>query len=633
MQALLANTAAMYGIYHGPDGLKKIAERVNGLAKAFAAGLKGAGIKVCAAPFFDTVRIEDVDAAALMKKAVAAEMNLRMLDAKTITVSLDETTGPADVKALLAVFGVANADVDALASSVTPGFEGSLKRSSEYMTAEVFHKFRTETELMRYMFYLQSKDYGLNTGMIPLGSCTMKLNSASEMIPVTWPEINSIHPFVPLDQVGGYHEMLQELGDWLIDITGFDAISLQPNAGASGEYAGLMAIREYHKDRGDTHRNICLIPRAAHGTNPATAAMCGMDVVPIECDDAGNTDMQDLKEKIAEHKDKLGALMITYPSTHGVFEETIVEICKSVHDAGGLVYMDGANMNAQVGYCSPGHIGADVCHLNLHKTFCIPHGGGGPGMGPIGVVERLAPFLPGHSVIQSQKGYSHGPSMDGKKAIKAIAAAPWGSASILPISWMYIQCMGTRGLERATELAILNANYMKERLKGNFEVLFTASNGRVAHEFILDLRPFKEATGVDATDIAKRLIDYSMHAPTMSWPVAGTLMCEPTESESKEELDRFCDALLAIREEIREIETGKADKEDNVLKNAPHTMAEITGAEWKHSYSREKAAYPMESLRSNKFWPTIKRIDDVYGDKNLVIILEKGQKLNVRMKL
>ncbi|KAJ1482899.1 glycine dehydrogenase [Baffinella frigidus] len=630
-QALLANTAAFYGIYHGPDGLKKIAERVNGLAKTFAAGLKGAGIKVSDMPFFDTVRINDVDAPALMKAAIAAEMNLRMYDAKTITVAFDETAGPADVVKLLGVFGVKTVDFDALSATVTPGFSGSLHRTSEYMTAEVFHKFRTETELMRYMFHLQSKDYGLNTGMIPLGSCTMKLNSASEMIPVTWPEINSIHPFVPVDQVPGYHEMLTELGDWLIDITGFDAISLQPNAGASGEYAGLMAIRAYHLDRKDDHRNICLIPRAAHGTNPATAAMCGMDVVPIECDDQGNTDMQDLKDKIEEHKNNLGALMITYPSTHGVFEETIVEICQRIHDAGGLVYMDGANMNAQVGYCSPGHIGADVCHLNLHKTFCIPHGGGGPGMGPIGVVKRLEPFLPGHSVIAT--GGAHRASEGGKKSIKAIAAAPWGSASILPISWMYIQMMGTTGLERATELAILNANYMKDRLKGQFETLFISSTGRVAHEFILDLRPFKESCGVDATDIAKRLIDYSMHAPTMSWPVAGTLMCEPTESESKEELDRFCDALLAIREEIREIESGKYDKHDNLLKNAPHTMAEISAAEWNHKYSRDQAAFPLEGLRSNKFWPSIKRIDDVYGDKNLVIILEKNQKLNVRVKL
>jgi len=614
-QALLANTAAMYAIYHGPGGLTKIAERVNGLAKVLAEGLKGAaGCTVSSEAFFDTVKVSVPDAAAVCAKAVAAGMNLRQLDSKTVTVSLDETTEPADVAALLGVFGVAGANVEALAAKVTPGFEGAFKRSSKFLTADVFQKYHTETEMMRYMFELQSKDLGLNTSMIPLGSCTMKLNSASEMVPVTWPEINNIHPFVPLDQVSGYQEMIDELGRWLIDITGFDAISMQPNAGASGEYAGLMAIREYHKDRGDMDRNICLIPRAAHGTNPATAAMCGMDVVPIECDDAGNTDMKDLAEKIEEHKAQLGALMITYPSTHGVFEDTIVEICKMVHDAGGLVYMDGANMNAQVGYTSPGFIGADVCHLNLHKTFCIPHGGGGPGMGPIGVVKRLAPFMAGHPVVKT----------GGEKAMGPVAAAPWGSASILPISWMYIQMMGTRGLERATELAILNANYMKKRLEGEFEVLFTGTNGTVAHEFIIDLRPFKDAVGIDAVDIAKRLIDYSLHAPTMSWPVAGTLMCEPTESESKAELDRFCDAMLKIREEIREVEQGKVPKDNNVLKNAPHTMEEIMGDKWDHPYPREQAAYPLPNLRAKKFWPTIKRIDDVYGDKNLVITLSQA---------
>jgi len=616
-QALLANTAAMYAIYHGPGGLTQIALRVNGLAKTLAEGLKSAsGAKVATDPFFDTVKVEVASSDAVMKDAVAAGMNFRKLTDKEVTISIDETTEPADIAAILAVFGVAGADVSALAAKVTPGFEGALKRTSPFLTAEVFNIYHTETEMMRYMFHLQSKDLGLNTSMIPLGSCTMKLNSASEMVPVTWPEINNIHPFVPLDQVKGYQEMIDELGRWLIDITGFDAISMQPNAGASGEYAGLMAIRAYHKDKGDLDRNICLIPRAAHGTNPATAAMCGMDVVPIECDDAGNTCMKDLAEKIEEHKGHLGALMITYPSTHGVFEDTIVEICQMVHDAGGLVYMDGANMNAQVGYTSPGHIGADVCHLNLHKTFCIPHGGGGPGMGPIGVVKRLAPFLAGHPVVKT----------GGEKAMGPVAAAPWGSASILPISWMYIQMMGTKGLERATELAILNANYMKKRLEGEFEVLFTGNKGTVAHEFIIDLRPFKDAVGVDAVDIAKRLIDYSLHAPTMSWPVAGTLMCEPTESESKAELDRFCDAMLSIREEIREIEQGKADKNNNVLKNAPHTMQEVIGDKWDHPYPRDKAAYPVESLRSRKFWPTIKRIDDVYGDKNLVITLPLANK-------
>jgi len=613
-QALLANTAAFYAVYHGPDGLKKIAERINGFAKALAVGIKGAGVGVGAAPFFDTVRVEGVDAAGLASKAEAQGINLRVLDAKTLTISLDETTDTSDVDVLLKLFGSKDS-AEALCAKVTPGFDGALKRSSKYLQAQVFNKYHTETELMRYMFHLQSKDLGLNTSMIPLGSCTMKLNSASEMVPVTWPAINNIHPFVPLSQVKGYQEMIDELSKWLIDITGFDAISQQPNAGASGEYAGLMAIRAYHKSRGDNDRNICLIPRAAHGTNPATAAMCGMDVVPIECDDEGNTDMADLKEKIAAHKANLGALMITYPSTHGVFEETIVDICQQVHDAGGQVYMDGANMNAQVGYCSPGHMGADVCHLNLHKTFCIPHGGGGPGMGPIGVKAHLAPFLPSHPVVKT----------GGDKSFGTVAAAPWGSASILPISWMYIQMMGTKGLERATELAILNANYVKNRLEGEFEVLFTGKNGRAAHEFIIDLRPFKDSCGIDAVDIAKRLCDYSMHAPTMSWPVAGTLMFEPTESESKFELDRFCDAMLQIREEIRLVEQGKMDKTNNPLKNAPHTMEEVIGEKWDHPYSRDVAAYPMQSLRSNKFWPTIKRIDDVYGDRNLVITLSKAE--------
>jgi len=613
-QALLSNTAAMYAVYHGPGGLKQIALRVNGLAKTLAAGLSAQGFAVSSDPFFDTVKLEVPEAAAVLKTAVEHGYNLRPLAANSITISLDETTTDLDVTALLTVFGKhakgKSLPVAELAASVTPGFEGALARTSKYMTQEVFHRYHTETEMMRYMFKLQSKDLGLNSSIIPLGSCTMKLNAAAEMIPVTWPEINNIHPFVPLDQVPGYHAMLQELGEWLIDITGFDAITLQPNAGASGEYAGLMCIREYHKARGDGNkRNVCLIPRAAHGTNPATAAMCGMDVTPIECDDQGNTDMKDLAEKAVQYKDSLAALMITYPSTHGVFEDTIVEICKIVHDNGGLVYMDGANMNAQVGFTSPGRIGADVCHLNLHKTFCIPHGGGGPGMGPIGVNAKLAPFLPGHPVVRT----------GGARAMGPVAAAPWGSASILPISWMYIQMMGTRGLERATELAILNANYMAERLKDHYHLLFKGSKGRVAHEFILDLRPFKDRCGVDAVDIAKRLLDYGLHAPTMSWPVVGTLMCEPTESESKAELDRMIEALISIRQEIREVEEGKADKTDNLLKNAPHTMAEVSSADWKHPYSRDRAAYPVPGLREYKFWPTVKRVDDVWGDKNLII--------------
>ena len=610
-QALLANTAAFYGVYHGPDGLKKIAERVNGLAKGLQAGLKGLGFAVSDAPMFDTVKVTVPDAAAVCKTAVEHSMNFRMLDAKTITLSLDETTGPAELEAILAVFAKHGTgspqSADALLAGVTPGFDGVFKRTSAFMKQKVFNSYKTETELMRYMFHLQGKDYGLNTGMVPLGSCTMKLNAAAEMIPVTWPEINNIHPFVPSDQAVGYKEMIDELAKWLIDITGFHAMSMQPNAGASGEYAGLMCIREYHLARGDKHRNICLIPRAAHGTNPATAAMCGMDVVPIECDKEGNTDVADLAEKVAKHKDNLGALMITYPSTHGVFEESIKDVCKMIHDAGGLVYMDGANMNAQVGFTSPGHIGADVCHLNLHKTFCIPHGGGGPGMGPIGVVERLAPFLPGHPVVKT----------GGDKAMGPVAAAPWGSASILPISWMYIQMMGTKGLEDATYQSILAANYIAEQLKDDYKILFRGKQGRCAHEFILDLRPLKESCGIDGVDIAKRLIDYSLHAPTMSWPVAGTLMCEPTESESKYELDRFITAMKSIRKEVRMVEEGKLDKLDNPLKNAPHTKVELMADEWKHGYSRELAAYPLPELREKKFWPTVKRVDDVYGDKNV----------------
>jgi len=610
-QALLANTAAFYAVYHGPDGLRKIAERVNGFAKGVQAGLKAQGFAVSDAAMFDTVKVTVDDAAAVCKTAVEHEVNLRMLDAKTITISLDETTNPADIDVLLKIFGKhgkgSAPSAEQLLGGVTPGFDGVFKRTSKYMQQKVFNSYQTETELMRYMFHLQQKDMGLNTGMVPLGSCTMKLNAAAEMIPVTWPEINNIHPFVPLDQTVGYQEMIDELAKWLIDITGFHSMSMQPNAGASGEYAGLMCIREYHLARGDKHRNICLIPRAAHGTNPATAAMCGMSVVPIECDAEGNTDMTDLKEKIAKHKDNLGSLMITYPSTHGVFEETIVDVCKQVHDAGGLVYMDGANMNAQVGFTSPGHIGADVCHLNLHKTFCIPHGGGGPGMGPIGVVERLAPFLPGHTVVKT----------GGEKAMGAVAAAPWGSASILPISWMYIQMMGTKGLENATYQSILAANYIADRLKGEYKILFRGKEGRCAHEFILDLRPFKESCGVDGVDVAKRLMDYSLHAPTMSWPVAGTLMCEPTESESKAELDRFIEAMLSIREEIRMVEQGKLDKLDNPLRCAPHTREELMANEWTHSYPREMAAYPVAGLREKKFWPTVKRVDDVYGDKNV----------------
>jgi glycine dehydrogenase len=610
-QVLLAVIAGMYGVWHGPEGLRAIAGRVHGMTASLADGLKRLGHDVGSRPFFDTVRVKlggglkatDVTAAAAKRK-----INLRGYADGTIGVSLDESVSEADLAELLACFA-GNKTAPALAATASP-VPAAFLRTSPILSHPVFHRFHAEHEMLRYMTRLVSRDLSLAHSMITLGSCTMKLNATSEMIPVTWPEFGRIHPFAPREQWQGYAEMFASLERWLCEITGFAAVSLQPNAGSQGEYAGMLVIRAYHDHRGDTHRDVCLIPESAHGTNPATAVVAGMRVVPVRCDEQGYIDVADLREKAKANADRLAAVMVTYPSTAGVFEEGIREVCEIVHKHGGQVYMDGANMNAQVGLTSPGEIGADVCHLNLHKTFCIPHGGGGPGMGPIGVAAHLADFLPGHPVLR--------PANAGRHAIGPISAAPYGSASILPISWMYIAMMGADGVRKATEAAILSANYMAHRLKDHFKVLYANHNGRCAHEFILDCRPFDASAGIKIDDLAKRLIDYGFHAPTMSWPVPGTLMIEPTESESKPELDRFCDALIAIRAEIREIEQGQADRNDNVLKNAPHTAAAVTSDEWKRPYPRAKAAYPAPWLKDFKFWPAVGRVDNPYGDRNLV---------------
>ncbi|CAI6003313.1 unnamed protein product [Closterium sp. NIES-65] len=607
-QALLANMAAMYAVYHGPAGLKDIANRVHGLAAVFAKGVEKAGAgTVAKEPFFDTVKVTvgGGKAADVAAAAVKEGMNLRVLDADTITVAFDETSTIADVDALLkAVAGKQPAfTAESIAPQVDAALPKSMERESAFLTHPIFNAYHSEHELLRYLHRLQAKDLSLVHSMIALGSCTMKLNATAEMIPITWPELANIHPFAPLDQTNGYQEMFNDLGAMLAEITGFDSVSLQPNAGAAGEYAGLMAIRAYHQSRGDHHRNVCIIPVSAHGTNPASAAMCGMKIVAVGTDDKGNVNIAELKAAAEKHKDDLAALMITYPSTHGVYEEGVDEICRIIHANGGQVYMDGANMNAQVGLTSPGHIGADVCHLNLHKTFCIPHGGGGPGMGPIGVKAHLAPFLPSHPVIPTG-GIPPPPPGSVGKQMGAIAAAPWGSALILPISFMYIAMMGAQGLTDASRLAILNANYMAKRLENHYPVLFRGANGTCAHEFIIDLRGFKGTAHIEPEDVAKRLMDYGFHAPTMSWPVPGTLMIEPTESESKAELDRFCDAMIAIREEIRAIEDGKADKANNTLKNAPHPASVVIADEWTKPYPREQAAFPAPWVRAAKFWPT-----------------------------
>lgn len=613
-QALLAIMAGMYAVYHGPEGLRRIAVRVHAYTQALRAGLRKLGHSINDADLvFDTFRVKPAGKAAsdILAGARAKKINLREFGDGTFGISLDESTDRTLVKDILAVFGAsANEDVDALLASAKIELPAAFARQSGYLTHPVFNSHDSEHEMLRYIFKLQSRDLSLAHSMISLGSCTMKLNATSEMIPVTWPEFGNMHPFAPSEQTKGYQRLFSDLEKWLAEITGFAAVSLQPNAGAAGEYAGLMVIREYLRSIGQGHRNICLIPDSAHGTNPASAVVAGYEVVAVANDENGDIDHADLKAKIAEHKANLGALMVTYPSTYGKFEEGIREIVKLVHDAGGQVYMDGANMNAQVGLTSPGFIGADVCHLNLHKTFCIPHGGGGPGVGPIGVAKHLAPFLPGHPVSK--------PAVATDKSIGAVAAAPYGSASILPISYVYIALMGGAGLTRATEVAILNANYMAKRLEKHYNVLFKGKNGRCAHEFILDCRPFEKSAGIKVEDIAKRLQDYGFHGPTMSWPVPGTLMIEPTESEPKAELDRFCDAMIGIREEIRAIEEGKSDRADNPLKNAPHTSAMVTATEWKHPYSRQQAAFPLPYVRDNKFWPSVGRVDNPYGDRNLV---------------
>ena len=611
-QVLLAVMASMYAVYHGPKGLLAIANRVHALTVALAEGLRRLGLEVGQDAFFDTlrVRVSPADGALILARARERRINLRAYPDGSLGVALDETVTLAEVDLLLEVFAGRTASFGA--ASVlerTPlRFPAPHERKSEFLTHPVFHRHHSEHEMLRYLHRLEARDLSLTSSMIPLGSCTMKLNATAEMVPVTWPELGDLHPFAPAAQTAGYAELFAELQAWLGEITGFAGVSLQPNAGSQGEYAGLLAIRAYHASRGQGERDVCLIPVSAHGTNPASATMAGFKVVAVACDERGNVEIADLRAKASQHAAALAGLMVTYPSTHGVFEEGIREICSIVHAAGGQVYMDGANMNAQVGLTRPGDIGADVCHLNLHKTFCIPHGGGGPGMGPIAVAAHLVPFLPGNPIT--------GP--DGVAGVGAVSAAPHGSASILPISWVYIALMGPEGLAKATSVAILNANYMAERLKSHYDVLYTGSHGRVAHEFILDARPLKKSAGVEVDDIAKRLMDFGFHAPTMSFPVPGTLMIEPTESESKEELDRFCDALIAIRGEIRAIEEARVKVEDSPLRHAPHTASAVTAAEWNRSYSREQAAFPAPWVRDSKFWPAVARIDNTYGDRNLV---------------
>jgi len=610
-QALLAIIAGMYAVYHGPEGLRAIGNRVHRLTAILAAGLRRMGLDVVNGSFFDTLSVRANSLSGdIHATAQAQGMNLREIDESTVGISLDETTTRADIETLWRVFGgeaSAVFDVDSLDAEVADGYPAQLARTSAYLEHEVFHRYRSETDMLRYLRKLEDKDLALDRSMIPLGSCTMKLNATAEMIPVSWPGFSGIHPFTPLDQVPGYLHLLEDLEQMLCDCTGYDAVSLQPNSGAQGEYAGLLAIDGYHRSRGEGHRSVCLIPSSAHGTNPASAQMAGMKVVVVACDHNGNVDVEDLRAKASKHSDSLAAIMITYPSTHGVFEEAVREICEIVHGHGGQVYLDGANLNAQVGLAAPGEYGSDVSHLNLHKTFCIPHGGGGPGVGPIGVRAHLAPFLPKRALFDEVGDGDVGP----------VAAAPWGSASILPITWAYIVMMGSRGLEEATKGAILNANYIARRLADHYPILYTGPNGMVAHECIIDLRPIKETSGVTVDDVAKRLIDYGFHAPTMSFPVAGTLMIEPTESEPKSELDRFCDAMIAIREEIAAVEAGKFDADDNPLRNAPHTVTDIA-ADWKHPYARETAAFPLATLRDNKYWSPVGRIDNVYGDRNLI---------------
>jgi len=612
-QVLLGVMAGMYAVYHGPDGLTHIARRVHGLATVLAAGLQQLGLHVTHDDYFDTLRVE-VGAHGqedILAAAGREELNLRVIELGTLTVSLDETTTSEDVMTLWTVFNsgeTVSLSFDDVAADVDDSYDERFRRVSPFLAHPVFHKYRSETDMLRYMYSLQSKDFSLVHGMIPLGSCTMKLNATTEMIPVTWPEFGQLHPFAPSSQTAGYAELFAQLETDLADITGFAGVSLQPNAGSQGEYAGLLVIRAYHESRGEAHRTTCLIPQSAHGTNPASAVMAGFHVVVVKTDTDGNIDVTDLRAKAEEHAKDLGALMVTYPSTHGVFESRIKDICAIVHERGGQVYMDGANMNAMVGIARPGDLGADVCHLNLHKTFCIPHGGGGPGMGPIGVAPQLVPFLPGHPVVTT--GGSH--------AIGPVSATPWGSASILPISYVYIKLMGGDGLTEATKLAILNANYIAKKLEAHYPVLYRGQNGLVAHECILDTRSLKGSSGIEVEDIAKRLMDYGFHAPTISFPVAGTVMVEPTESESKAEIDRFIEAMIGIREEIAAVERGELDRTNNPLKRAPHTAAHVTSDSWDRPYSREQAAYPTRSTRERKFWPSVGRVESAFGDRNLI---------------
>ncbi len=601
-QVLLAVMAGMYAVYHGSEGIRAIANRVHRKTKDLASALSAGGYTIVHDQFFDTIRIRlnNISVDDLRIQAESHNLNFRYFENGDVGISLDETVSPGDLRDILSVFGAEAADR-------SNGFDLNIDRSSEFLTHEVFKAYHTETEMMRYLHRLETKDLTLNTSMISLGSCTMKLNAAAEMMPITWPEFAYLHPFAPAEQAKGYEELGATLSNWLMDITGLQGCSLQPNSGAQGEFAGLLVIRAYHLDRGDRQRNVCLIPASAHGTNPASAVMCGMDVVVVKCDENGNIDVEDLKTKAEQHSDTLAAIMVTYPSTHGVFEEAIREICDIVHQHGGQVYLDGANLNAMVGLARLGEFGADVCHINLHKSFAIPHGGGGPGMGPICVAEHLVPFLPGHSMLENDE-----------KAIHAVSAAPMGSAGVLPISWAYIAMLGDEGLTASTQTAILNANYMAHRLADHYAVLYRGKNGYVAHEFIMDLRPLKKEAGITDEDVAKRLIDYGFHAPTMSFPVPGTLMVEPTESESKAELDRFCDAMISIKNEIMDVAKGKSDTKDNPLINAPHTAFHVTGNDWNHPYSREQAAFPVTWLKEHKYWPSVGRVDNAYGDRNLI---------------
>jgi len=612
-QVLLAIMASMYAVYHGPEGLRRIAERVHGLAMVLAAGLRQLGFEVAAEACFDTilVRLTKSESESILIRSNEAGINLRRHEDHSIGIALDEVSTEDEIRRLMEIFAGHDRlpfQVRDLSRNVDTSFPASLTRTSTYLTHEVFNRYHSEHEMLRYIHRLEVKDLSLVHSMIPLGSCTMKLNATTEMLPVTWPEFSRLHPFVPIEQTKGYQELFHQLEAWLAEITGFSAVSLQPNAGSQGEYTGLMVIRAYHRSQGEEHRDVCLIPVSAHGTNPASASMVGMTVVTVACDRQGNVDLADLEAKAAQYRDRLSALMLTYPSTHGVFEADVRRICQIVHTHGGQIYMDGANLNAQVGLCRPGDIGADICHLNLHKTFCIPHGGGGPGMGPIVAARHLAPFLPGHPVTQ----------LGGKDSIGAVSAAPYGSPSIVTISWVYIALMGRDGLTKATQVAILSANYMAKRLEKYYPILYTGTSGFVAHEFILDLRPFKETTGIEAMDVAKRLMDYGFHAPTVSFPVAGTLMIEPTESETRAELDRFCDALISIHAEIQDVVEGRQPRTNNLLKNAPHTAQVVAADEWNRPYSRERAAFPAPWVRDHKFWPSVSRVDEAYGDRNLV---------------